>query len=107
MEFIEQIYGFLMSPWGGIAPSAFFGITIQLWSYKGLMLSKATGKQADLFISEGIGYLVTILVALLLYFKVNKDIMIFLINSGGGFACHIVFARWIDPWLKRKGKGKQ
>ncbi len=106
MEFIQEIYNFLMSPWGGIAPSAFFGITAQLWAYRGLAINKGTNIEWDKFISEGIGYVVTLLIALLLYFKVNKDVMIFLINAGGGFAGHIVFARWINPWLTRKGKGK-
>ena len=107
MDFIEEVYKFLMSPWGGIAPAAFFGITAQLYSYKGLGLHKGTSNKQDHFISEGIGYLITILVSLFLYFKVNKDVMIFLINSGGGFAAHIVFAKWTNPWLIRKGKGKQ
>ena len=107
MEFIAEIYKFLMSPWGGIVPSAFFGITMQMWSYKGLLLNDKTGKAADLWISEGIGYITTIGIAAILYFKVNKDVMIFLVNSGGGFAAHIVYAKWINPWLTRKGKGKQ
>jgi hypothetical protein len=48
MEFIQEIYNFLMSPWGGIAPSAFFGITAQLWAYRGLAINKGTNIEWDL-----------------------------------------------------------
>ncbi len=106
MEYVEGFYEFLKSPWGGAVPCAFLGISAQLFSYKGLALVKSTGKKLDEFASEGIGYSVTVAIALLLFFTINKDIMIFLVNISLSFGFHFVFARYINPWLTRKGQGK-
>lgn len=106
MEFVKYFFDLLNSELGGFIVCAFLGISMQDFAYKGFALHNKTTKKEDDFYSEAIGYLVTFAVAIFLYFKINNDIQIFVFNVCLAFGFHILYARFILPWLKNKAKGK-
>lgn len=106
MEYVDYLFKVLNSPYGGALVSAFFGLVAQQFSYNGLALITETSKKLDEWISEGIGYIVTIAGSLALFFVVNKDIKIFIFNLSLAFALHILYARFVLPWLKKRAKNK-
>jgi xanthine/uracil permease len=106
MDLLNWIYEFIKSPYGGALPCAIIGIQMQIFAYKGMALDKSKNKAQDTFYSQAIGYAVTVAIALVLYFKVNNDILMFLMNVGIALAAHLGYARWLDPWLTNKAKKK-
>ena len=100
------IIGFLNSPFGMAAPMLMFGVLTQHLTYKGMALNKATRPKVDDFVSEVAGYSVTTILGVLLFALTPMTLEIFILDMAVAIAGHVGWARWLEPKLRNKAKGK-